>query len=470
MSADSPVNLPDSVFESMIRAKNPARRMYSSRTAYIAWGIFNLVFAIAFTIIRARTLLGGFGWMIDFFLPISCLLHVFAGSMLFKLPIRFSLAGFMLAVLFAWVLITGIFVNSDFGRSLVFTIGWTSVFALNYLALYLSLEQTLYCGPEIRKWVRWTLIAVMGLSGLVGCGQLVGIGFLRSFFLSMDNVGPFRPNGFTDYPSQLGFQGLAGMALCAAPIIRRDLKWYEWAMFGFFGFVMVGAQYRSMYYAGLLAVFIPVMFYQFKRNRSTAIVILTCIAASLIVPLMLFPKKFEYGLRGAKNDGALKARQISWEQVEPILSVRPWTGIGPDLNIMLSGDVKPIDKWAKTPMDNLYYMVLACFGYTGAIIVAILILLLVGGIMMRISQATGEAKEWGFTALMGLASILLFSLTGNSFMYHPVGFFFVAAVSMSALTWREELEHPPVDNLVIRFRKLISGGHAYRGFKRSLIP
>lgn len=470
MSADSPVKMPDSVFESLARAKNPARRMYGSRTAFIAWGICNILFAIFFTIIRARNLLGGFGWTLDFFLPVSCLLHVFSGSLLFKLPIRFSIAGFLCALFLAWVLITGILVNSGFGRSLVFSIGWTSNFALNYLALYLSLEQTLYCGPEIRKWVRWTLIVIMGLSGLVGIGQLAGIGFLRGFFLSMDNAGPFRPNGFTDYPSQLGFQGLAGMALCAAPVIRRDLKWYEWAAFGFFGLVMLAAQYRSMYYAGFIGVFLPIMFFQFKRNRGTAMVILTCIVACLMVPLILFPKKFEYGLRGAKNDAALQARQISWGQVEPILAVRPWTGIGPDLNLMLSPDVKPVDKWAKTPMDNLYLMVLACFGYTGAIIVGTMLLLLLGGILMRISQAKGEAKEWGFMAMMGLVSILLFSLSGNSFMYHPVGFFFVAAVSMSALTWREELENPSVESLVIRLRKIASGAHVYRGFKRSLIP
>ena len=449
----------DSVFEKIARSKDPANRMYSSKKGLMLWGLFNAVFAILFTIVKLRGFIGGFAWTIDFVLPVSCLLHVMSGALLFKLPIRFTITGFVCIVFYAWMLVSGLLVNHDIGRTLLNTMGWQTIFLLNYITLALSLDQTVYCGPEIRTWVKRALLIVMGISGLVGVAQLLGVGFARRFFESMDNTGMFRPSGATDYPSQLGFQGFAGMLLCAAPIIRRDLKWIEWLGFGFFGMVLLIAQYRSMYYAGFLTGFVPIMVFQFKRNKTTGMVILMTIISALIIPIILFPKKFEYGLRPATNDPALMARQQSWRQIEPILSVRPWTGIGADPNLMLSAQIAATDKWSSTSLDNFYFMVATCFGYTGAILTAIILLLLLGGISMRLAQSEGEAKEWSFMSLMCLICILLFSLTGNTLVYQPVGFFFTCCLGLSSLTWREELSVSKVTGILVSIRRIFSPSH-----------
>lgn len=456
LEAPQPTNSHSLVFESIARAKDPARKMFGARTGMILWGLFNVGYATFFTIARFRGFFGGFGWAIDFFLPITCLMHILAGSAFFKLPIRMTVAAFFSLLLFCWILATGVLVHADYGRTLGNTIGWQAIFVLNYVLLLLSLDQTIYLGPESRKWVRWIVLAVLAFSGLVGMAQLVGIGAARRFFESMENTGLFRPNGTTDYPSQLGFQGFAGMIVCGAPLVRRDLKWIEWAAVGFFGMILLVAQYRSLYYAGFVTGFLPLIYLQFRRNKSTGVVIITCLIAALAVPIMLFPKKFEYGMRGASNDPALQARQEAWKQIGPILEARPYTGIGADPNLMLSAGINQPDKWSALSLDNFYFMIITCFGIVGAVITFILLILMMGGLVHRLNQASGEVKEWRFMAVWTLLCILIFSLTGNSFVYHVVGFFFVAIVAAGSYTWKEELEQANSEGLWLGVRKSFS--------------
>jgi len=319
----------------------------------------------------------------------------------------------------------------------------------------LGVMQAVYCGPEVRKWIKNTIIVFFGFSGLVGLMQLANIGWALNTFRTPVEMSIFRPVGTTDYPSQLGFEGFAGIMLFGAPIINRNLKWQEWLGVLFFALVILGAQYRTMYYAGLVVALTPILYLQFRRNKNLGVALSVVVLASITIPLLLFPKKFEYGLRPAANDPALMARQLAWQQLEPIIAERPMTGIGPDPNLMLSSGIMKVDKWSSTVLDNYYITVYACFGYIGLLIVGITLLSIVGGCMLRAASNSPAAREWSFIAIVSTVSILALSLTGNSLVYPPVGFFYAVILGLGAPTWKEELDANKVGDIIIALRKVM---------------
>ena len=244
------------------------------------------------------------------------------------------------------------------------------------------------------------------------------------------------------------------MILCGAPIVHRNLRNIEWGGVAFFAIVILAAQYRSMYYAGLVVGIVPILFFQFKRSKNLGIVFSTILLVAITIPIILFPKKFEYGLRPAANDPALLARQEAWKQLQPIIKMRPMTGIGPDPNLMLSSGLFKVDKWSSTVLDNYYITIYACFGYLGLILVGITFMTIFGGCILRASGESLYVKEYAFVALVSTTSIMIFSLTGNSLVYPPVGFFYAIILGLGSLTWKEELDATRVTGIIVAIRKL----------------
>ena len=414
---------PGFVLDRMRRAKDPERKMFGYRRSFMVWAYLNALLAMLMTVLSFRHSLAGFGWMLDYIIPISCFAQLVAGVALFKIQVRVPFAAVFVIFYYAYVIFDGILINKDIGRTLFLTLGWQTSHLIDYLMVSLAVMQAVYCGPEIRKWLKFTIVIFFGFSGLIGLLQLLGNGWALHTFTTNIEMAIFRPIGTTDYPSQLGFEGFAGMVLMGAPIINRNLKWHEWAGVLFFATVILAAQYRSMYYAGLVVGLTPIIYFQYKRSKNLGMAFTIVILASLSIPLILFPKKFEYGLRPAANDPALMARQESWKQLQPIIRVRPMTGIGPDPNLMLSSRMMKVDKWSTDSLDNYYITVFACFGYLGLVIMGITVLTIIGGCILRAASEFAAMKEWAFVALVTTVSILVLSLTGNSLVYPPVGFF-----------------------------------------------
>lgn len=443
------------VLDTLRRAKDPERKMFGYRRAYMIWAFINFVVCMLMTVLKFRQVLQGFGWMLDYMVPFSCLTQIIAGFGLFKIPVRFPFAGVGVLILFAYTIFDGILINKDIGRTLFLTLGWQTSHLAVYLMAGLAIIQAVYCGPEIRKWMKVTILLFYGFSGIIGILQLANVGWALSTFQTAIEMAIFRPIGTTDYPSQLGFEGFAGLILCGAPIVNRNLKVYEWMGVGFFALVILVAQYRSMYYAGLIVGLTPIAYFQFKRSKNLGVAMGVIMMACITVPLILFPKKFEYGLRPAANDPALLARQESWKQLQPIIKARPMTGIGPDPNLMLSSNLAKVDKWSTTSLDNYYITMYACYGYIGLSIVACIFLTILGGCVLRASSDSPPTREWAFVATVTTMSVLTLSLTGNSVVYPPVGFFLTFVLALGTYTWREELEVNQVSGLIIAVRKLL---------------
>ncbi len=443
------------VLDTVRRAKDPERKMFGYRRSYMVWAYLNVFVCMLMTVLKFREGLQGFGWMLDYMIPMSCFLQIIAGVGLFKLAVRVPFAVVAILIFYAYAIFDGILINKDIGRTLFLTMGWQTTHLLAYLMVGLSLIQAVYCGAEIRKWVKWTIIVFYGFSGLVGIMQLLGVGWALNTFQTKVEMVIFRPIGTTDYPSQLGFEGFAGLILLGGPIIHRNLSKFEWAGILFFAFVILAAQYRSMYYAGLVVGLLPIVYLQFRRSKNIGLAISAVLAAGVTIPLILFPSKFEYGLRPAANDPALLARQESWKQLQPIIAARPMTGIGPDPNLMVTSNMFHVDKWSSTVLDNYYITTYACFGYLGLVIVATIYLTILGGCILRASGDSPVVKEWAFIAVVSTFSVLLLSLTGNSIVYQPVGFFYTMVLALGSLTWQEELEVNRVSGIVVAIRKVL---------------
>lgn len=443
------------VMDSVRRAKDPERKMFGYRRAFMIWAYLNSVLCMFMTVLLFRQALSGFGWILDYVIPLSCFLQLLAGVALFKIPVRVPFAAVAILVFYAYAIFDGILINKDIGRTLFLTMGWQTSHLIDYLMVGLGTIQAVYCGEEVRKWIRVTIIVFYGFSGLIGLMQLANIGWARNVFTTNLEMSIFRPVGTTDYPSQLGFQGFAGMILCGAPIVHRNLKVKEWIGVLFFALVILSAQYRSMYYAGLVIGLTPIMYFQFRRSKNLGVVFTTVMLAAITIPLILFPKKFEYGMRPAANDPALLARQEAWKQLQPIITARPMTGIGPDPNLMINSRMLKVDKWSSTVLDNYYITIFACFGYLGLILVAIIFLTILGGCVLRAAGDSPHVKEWSFIAIVSTFSILALSLTGNSIIYQPVGFYYALILGLGALTWKEELDSNRVTGIVVAIRKLL---------------
>ena len=446
---------PGFVIDSVRRAKDPERKMFGFRRAFMIWSYLNALTCMFMTVLLFRQSLAGFGWVLDYAIPLSCFLQLLAGVSLFKIQVRVPFAAVFVIVFYAYAIFDGILINKDIGRTLFFTMGWQTSHLVDYMMVGLSVIQAVYCGPEIRKWIKNTIIVFFGFSGLVGIMQLFGVNWALTTFTTNIDMAIFRPIGTTDYPSQLGFQGFAGMILMGAPIINRNLKWTEWTGVLFFAVVILTAQYRSMYYAGLVVGLSPIIYFQYKRSKNLGMVFTVVALACLSIPLILFPKKFEYGLRPAANDPALIARQEAWKQLQPIIKARPMTGIGPDPNLMLSSRLMKVDKWSTDSLDNYYITTFACFGYFGLVIMGGTFLTIFGGCILRAAGDSPPTREWSFIAIVTTISILVLSLTGNSLVYPPVGFFFALVLGLGALTWKEELEANQVSDFIIALRKVL---------------
>jgi uncharacterized membrane protein YobD (UPF0266 family) len=407
------------------------------------------------TVLKFHQTLTGFGWVLDYLVPVSSFLQILTGVALFKIPVRVPFAAVFVILFYAYAIFDGILINGDIGRTLFLTMGWQTSHLIDYLMIGLAIMQAVYCGAEFRTWIKRTILVFFGFSGLIGLMQLANIGWALTTFATNLEMSIFRPTGTTDYPSQLGFEGFAGMMLCGAPIINRNLKWTEWMGILFFALVILCAQYRTMYYAGLIVGLSPIIYLQFRRNKNLGMVFTVVMLACVTVPLILFPKKFEYGLRPATNDPALMARQIAWKQLQPIIDARPMTGIGPDPNLMLSSGILKVDKWSSTVLDNYYITIYACFGYLGLMIVGVTFISIIGGCILRAATDTQPAREWALVALVATVSILALSLTGNSIVYPPVGFFYAIILGLGAPTWKEELDANKVGDIIIAIRKVM---------------
>jgi MFS family permease len=445
----------------LLRERDVAKRTFGYGKWFVAWSYVHIIYALFISSVFFDLHFKGYGWAVTPLMIVSCLLQVILGNVRFKLPTRVPWTVFGLLLFFGYSIVSGLLANSDFGRNVTQVIGWHTVCLVFYAALSLSVMQANYISEKHREVIKWMIIISLVISGLVGLAQNFNIGSARTTFLGLEKQPPgiYRPTGLTNYPSQLGFQGMAGMAMLGAPLMFRNLKWWEWFGLGFFALVILSAQYRSMYYAGIGLCLVAFGFMLYRRDRPQAVIYSIVAVCIVALPLIAFPNRFVYGMKGAKDDPALQARQLAWQEAEPAMKLRPVTGIGPDASLLLgTGTSTSPDKYSTTVLDNLYISVRTCYGWVGVILAAAFVVTTFLGLLLRILLGSPVAASWGVASLLISISILFFSLTGNSIIYTTVGCLAAVIFSLTSPTWREEAEQSHMTDQFVRLRSSVANG------------
>jgi hypothetical protein len=214
-----------------------------------------------------------------------------------------------------------------------------------------------------------------------------------------------------------------------------------------------------MYYAGIGLCLLAFGFFIWRRDRAQSVIFSIVALCIIALPVVAFPSKFVYGLRGTQNDPALMARQLAWKEAEPAIMLRPATGIGPDGSLILAtGNANSPDKYSTTVIDNLYIMVRACYGWVGVVLAGAFVVTTFLGLLMRILLGAPAAASWAVSGILVSVSILFFSLTGNSLVYTTVGCLAAIVFSLSSPTWREEAEQMQLTDQFVRFRMAVANG------------
>lgn len=401
---------------------NLKRRMATMRKSYVAWSCFNITLLMIQCLVPFRYF-EQIQWALVYITSLSGFAHVLFGLWALRIPGRISAGAFAVIVFAGWTVITTMSVNADLGRSFGNVWGWHILWLFHYLVQYFSIDLGARVSSFVRKYVYAVILVSYLISGIIGYLQVFGVGFAMALSSSGIFGAVFRPTGLSNYSFELGNQATIGMILLGSRLVNRNLKLWEWIGIGFFATVVLIAQYRTCYASGILFVGGALLLLQIRRNPPVGIAASFASIFLVALPFLLFPQRMGYALRGFSiDDPTIKARQLAWDQIAPIMQIRPWTGIGPDSNLMISTAYRYIDSYTWLVIDNFYFTTLACFGIIGCALFGLVIVTITGGLFMKLSHPAPGVKEGATIGLLLFGSLLLVSLTGNSFVYPSVGF------------------------------------------------
>jgi hypothetical protein len=459
MSISSTGNFGETVTQARKRVNeitNPENHMFGYRKPFMFWAVLNVLITFIFMSPNIVKLAGFYAWTFEYIFCGICLAQLLCGALFFRIPIRFSIGSFLVMVFFVYTMVSSFIVNQSIGRTIVLAVGWQTYCFVCYLFLTVSIEQAVYCGKEVKLWIKRVTVAFYALSGIVGVLQWVNLFRMREIFDNHVLHEVYRPNGMTDYPSQLAFQAVIALLLIGSPLVKRELRLLEWLGIIFFSFVILMAQYRSLYYGGLLPVLLTLGVLQFRQNKTRAMVLLVTSLLFVAALFACFPEKLAYGLRPAENDAALAARKLAWTQVGDIIAVKPMTGIGPDPTLILGPSFARTDHWATYTIDNLYYLMTACYGYIGLTLFVVTFLVIFIGLLIRMSTYTATV-EWGIMAAVALVCVATYGISTNAVYYQPVGFSLAILLGISSPTWKDSNETYRLPQVLVAIRKLLIG-------------
>ncbi len=421
---------------------NLRRRMATMRRSYTAWSCFNITMLMIQCLVPFRYF-ADFAWSLVYLTSLSGFFHVLFGLWALRIPGRISAGSFSLILMAGWIVISTLSVNGDLGRSFGNAWGWHILWLFHYIVQFFSIDLGTRSSPFVRKFAYAMILGCYAFSGLIGFLQLFKVPFALALSVSGFFGTLFRPTGLSNYSFELGNQATIGMILLGSRLVNRSLKTWEWIGIAFFASVILIAQYRTCYVSGILFVGGAIVLMQIKRNPSHGIAAGLTGALLMAIPFVLFPEKMGYALKGFSTDDiTIKARQLAWDQIGPIMQIRPWTGIGPDSNLMISTGYQYIDNYTWLVIDNFYFMTLACYGIIGCVVLGITIVTTLGGLALKSFHSAPGVKEASVIGFLLVMSILIVSLTGNSFVYPSVGFPLIILLAVGNPTTEEGSSNP----------------------------
>lgn len=428
----------------------PRTKLAGARGLFLLWGWVNLGSSILMEIYPYRFPYNDYIWLYLFVSNTAfCAFSLFA----LRLPIRLKTTVVLFLLLAAWGMFTALLADRELGEAVSST--HIYFWPLYYIAMFYAVSFMVYVEPKTRKWAIWAYMCVIGLSCFVGVLQFFHFGPAMALSYA-GNFGPtketVRANGLAGFASFLGFQASVALAFFVGRLRKRKLMPMEMVGFFFFSFVIVIAQFRSLYF-GLMILWIVAFVFSIRREGLPALRYPVLAALFTILPLVFFTKSFTYTLSSKlTNDPSLLYRErFSWSQLDYIYRERPWTGIGPRTTIMMGGfasvgnhgeiaETSYYTKWTSHVMDCTYRMFLACYGIPG---LALGILAMASGILgaLRVARSKGESVDrhaLATSATLVCISLAIVCYLTDLIMYVGATVQAVLVLALMSRTWQEE--------------------------------
>lgn len=366
---------------------------------------------------------------------IACMIVTFAKL---KAPLRLVFPVYMLMVLQVWFFFCDLHASYTLGRFSIF--GTPDFLLLFYVFYFVQASVIAYVAPEYRKtfmrFMMWTIVisGIVAVLQFVKFGPALALGYIYNTAHSIeewDTRGGIRAFGLTGWPESMALLCIGGFAMVAGRMFERKLKAWEIAYAGFFLFVGVIAQSRTMYF-GILACVIIFVWMLAKRDKATALLFVFLGAILLTVVGVIAYEQLSYATNTNPFDSEeLRFRlQVGWPQAYHIFEYRPWTGIGPDTNLVFINETTIPDFWVGgATLDNGYLMLISWGGLPA---LAIFVTALFAGIrgMFRTTKIKGIDPDRRLVAFFCL--MMLLGLTND--MATAVGFVSQPWINMLIMT------------------------------------
>lgn len=368
---------------------------------------------------------------------VACLIVTFSKL---KVPLRIVWPVGLLMVLQIWFVFCDMQASLTLGRFSPF--GTPDFLLLFYVFYFIQAAALVYYAPETRKLLIKMLIWSTALSSFVALLQFIKVGPALQLgnlynaarnLENWDNRGGVRAFGLTGWPAMMALTSLGAAALIASRMLDRKLKvWELLACIAFLG-VSLTAQARTLY-PGIALAALALLWMLAKRDKPKALAFVMLAAALVTVLVTLFYDRIAYALTtNIFNDPNLNFRMhVAFPQAYKIFEARPWTGIGPDLNLVFISPATIPDRWVTgQTLDNGYLMLLAWGGLPALAIFLSAIGSGIAGLakivkMKGIDPSRRQLAFYGAAMLLGL---LDYMLGGVGFVDTP----FISMLLMTAI-------------------------------------
>lgn len=412
-----------------------------------AWGLFNtliifwqLFLAPNITIIRMPD-------MPKFILG-SVILFITVTLFKAYAPLRIPIFLFFVLGMQIWIIISTFAAQGELGRAWGFN--QTDYAILAVILCFLQSALLSWFAPWTRVWMKWMVVGICVISGIVASLQWVGFGPAIQYanrMIAFEQIedwggrGGIRAVGIFPGIGLVGPYILMSIGLICGALFYRKLKWFEITICAFLIGVFLMVQVRNMLVP--LALFLLPMAVLFTwRHRAAAVPYISLSILALMALILRGGERFAYMFSGDLSTFNYR-QEVLWPQALSIYERRPWFGIGADPAF---AGYRVIDDgfWSSgLVMDNGYLVALAYGGLPAVLLASLALIFALGGSIRNAVKHKQDEFQSGF-ALAAIAISLSFAwgmAFGNMWTNISYAMFFFVAAGLALPSCKKAIEN-----------------------------
>ncbi|HLK14973.1 MAG TPA: O-antigen ligase family protein [Fimbriimonadaceae bacterium] len=288
--------------------------------------------------------------------------------------IRFAFPFYALLLLQVWMVISMIATQVHVYKPI--TTGEYLWFPLELGMLYVLVIGLGGLMPNVTRYIINFFLLICTASAGIAVLQALHVGpaisianaYVYRSIEGWDNIEGVRASGLSNSPNSNLLSLLVAAGFIAYKSARRDLRWYDYSMWGLFLVASFVAQHRSS--MPLVALtFVVTTFILFRRRPLAVGAVLVTTAVLFLVTATVFKHNFAYTFETtwSSQTPQLRSRLEEERQAYEYFKLFPITGIGPS-PFPEQFSAYPTNEF-DIRVENLYYAILLTLGIPGLILV-----------------------------------------------------------------------------------------------------